>query len=80
MALIWSRINDFNSVADAKVFENSLNKVLEASPPHVISLYVTDHPKALSMEWDGAEFRLISMKRGDWEADLFDLPAYDPFV
>ena len=78
--MIWSRSNDFTNKAEATNFEKSLSQALWVSPPHVIDLYVGDNPKVLSMEWNGADLRLIGMKRGDWEADLFDLPAYDPFV
>ena len=72
-ALIWSRSNDFTNKAQANTFEKTLNQALEVSPPHVIDLYVGDNPKVLSMEWNGADLRLIGMKRGDWEAEVFGL-------
>lgn len=46
----------------------------------MFDLYLQDQAKILSLEWTGAVFTLIGMKRGDWEVELFDLPKYDPFA
>ena len=44
--------------------------------PNVLDVWLPGKGKVLSVEYDLDEIRLISMKRGDWEADLFGLPPY----
>ena len=42
-----------------------------------MGLWLSPGPKVLTVEWLEDEFRLVSMKRGDWEAELFQLEPYE---
>jgi len=44
---------------------------------NLLNLWIPGLGKVLSLEWSGEEANLISMKRGDWEAELFGLPRYE---
>lgn len=62
---------------EAQTMQQALILQRAAKPlPNVLDLWVTGKGKVLSVEYDADEIRLISMKRGDWEADLFGLPPY----
>ena len=39
--------------------------------PNLLDLWVSGQRKVLSLEWDGDDLRLISMKPGPWEFELF---------
>lgn len=55
--------------------------ILAAVPPdlpNLLDVWVKPEGKVLSVEWDEDSVRLISMRRGDWEAELFGLPAWKP--
>ena len=46
----------------------------KAAPlPNVLDLWIRDQGKVLSVEWNDDEIRLISMKPGPWEVELFDV-------
>jgi hypothetical protein len=45
---------------------------------YVLDLWLNGEGKVLSAEWDGTQFKLISFKRGPWEADYFGLPSPAP--
>lgn len=47
---------------------------LKPAMPYQMDLWLVGSGKVLSVEWDGDDIHLISMKRGDWETDLFGLP------
>ena len=44
---------------------------------NLLDLWIPGLGKVLSLEWADEEANLISMKRGDWEAELFGLPPYE---
>jgi hypothetical protein len=55
--------------------------ILQAAPadlPNVLELYSPGRGKLLSFEYDDDQIRLISMRRGSWESELFGLPEYQP--
>ena len=46
--------------------------------PYVLDVALLTTGKVLSLEWDENQARLISMRRGSWEQEFFDLPEDDP--
>lgn len=52
--------------------------ILQNTPapmPYQLDLWLPKIGKVLSFEWSDTMAHLISMKRGDWESELFGLPA-----
>lgn len=48
-----------------------------ADPETRLSVWLSDGPKVLTIIWSPDTFRIVTMRRGDWEADLFRLPPYE---
>ena len=44
---------------------------------NLLNLWLPGSGKVLALEWSDEEANLISMKRGDWEAELFGLSPYE---
>lgn len=66
-----------NTLPPATTFQQALILQSARAPlPNVLDVWLTGGPKVLSVEWDADELRLISMRRGPWESDLFGLPDY----
>ena len=47
---------------------------MKLSLPYRLDLCVIEVGKVLSVEWKQHDIKLISMKRGSWESDLFGIP------
>ena len=60
---------------DAATF---LKRCRQLQCAYVLDLWLNGMGKVLSFEWDGSQFKLISFKRGPWEADYFGLPSPAP--
>ena len=51
---------------------------LKPPMPYMMDVWLVGAGKVLSIEWDGEDMNLISMKRGAWEAEQFGLPPWSP--
>lgn len=51
-------------------------KVIGRELPYRMGLWLRHGPKVMTLQWHHSDADLISMRRGDWEAELFDLPPY----
>lgn len=55
--------------------ETFLNACRRLSCPHTIDVWVDDAGKVLSLQCDGSRIKPISLARGTWETDYFQLPS-----
>lgn len=64
---------------NAKTFERAV-LLQRIKPPldYLLDVWTVDAGKVLSLVWNDDETILRSMRRGDWEANLFGLPPYIP--
>ncbi len=69
----------FNPITDALPEAASYLQavILQQAPaplPYQLDLWVAGTGKVLAVEWRDSELRIISMRRGAWEQELFGLP------
>lgn len=66
-----------STLPEATTYQQALILQAARAPlPNLLDVWLVSGGKVLSVEWDGDLLRLISMRRGPWEADLFGLPDY----
>lgn len=76
-ASLISAFSDFQLFPEAPTYQQAL--LLQAAPApltNVLDLWLPGSGKVLSVEWDADDIRLINMRRGSWEQELFGLPEY----
>lgn len=72
-ALLWGSVPPAME-ADSLDGEVFLNCCRRQQIPHHLDVWVDDLGKVLSIEWLGADFKLIKLTRGQWETRHFRPP------
>lgn len=58
-------------------FNSTSHRYLDRAFPNQMGLWLHSGPKVLKVAWNEDTIKIINMRRGDWEADYFELPAFE---